>query len=72
MVMLLLKGQRSVVEQLLSLGLLVSLDAYLLLNELVVQNGERILEDGHTPSVLSQQNQRFLQERMNLWLYNLL
>jgi hypothetical protein len=56
----------------LNLGLLVLLDAYLQLNELVVQNGERIQEDGHTPFELSQQNQRFLQERMNLWLCNLL
>jgi hypothetical protein len=70
--LLLLKGQHNVVEQRLSQVLLDVLDAYLRLNELVVQNGERILEDGHTPSGLGQHYQRYLQERKNLWLCNLL
>jgi hypothetical protein len=64
---LLLKGQRSVVKQLLNLGLLDVLDAYLRLNELVVQSGERIQEDGHTPFEPNQQHQRYLQERNYLW-----
>jgi hypothetical protein len=58
-------GQHNVVEQLLNLGLLDVLGAYLQLNELVVQNGERILEDGHTPSELDQQRQRFLLVKKN-------
>jgi hypothetical protein len=60
--LLLLIGQRSVVEQRLNLELLDVLDAYLLQNELGVLNGERILEDGHTPSGLDQHHQRYLRD----------
>jgi hypothetical protein len=52
----------------LNLGLPGVLDAYLRLNELVVQNGERILEDGHTPSGLDQRYLLFLQDCWSLWL----
>jgi len=45
------------------------LDAYLRLNELVVQNGERIPKDGHTPFELDQQSQRFLRDCQRLWIH---
>jgi hypothetical protein len=67
--LLLLKGQHNVVEQRLSQGLLDVLGAYLRLNELVVQSGERILEDGHTPSVLDQHHQRFLRVNQRLLIH---
>jgi hypothetical protein len=67
--LLLLKGQHNVVEQRLSQGLLDGLGAYLRLNELVVQSGERILEDGHTPSVLDQHHQRFLRDCQRLLIH---
>jgi hypothetical protein len=67
--LLLLKGQRNVVEQRLNQGLLDVLDAYLLQNELGVLNGERILEDGHTPSGLDQHHQRFLLRNLNLLIH---
>jgi hypothetical protein len=65
---LLLKGQRSVVEQLLNLVLIGLLDAYLRQNELGVLNGGRIPKGGHMPSELNQRHQRFLQEMKNLRL----
>jgi hypothetical protein len=53
----------------LNQGLLDVLDAYLQLNELVVQNGERTLEDGHTPSGLDQHHQRFRLRNLSLLIH---
>jgi hypothetical protein len=56
-------NQHSAVALRLNLGLLDGQDAYLRQNEVVVLNGERILEDGHTPSVLDLLRQLYLQEK---------
>jgi hypothetical protein len=55
-------NQHSAVALRLNLELLDGQDAYLRQNEVVVLNGERILEDGHTPSELDLRRQLYLQE----------
>jgi hypothetical protein len=55
-------NQHSAVALRLSQELLDVQDAYLRQNEVVVLNGERILEDGHTPSELDLLRQLFHRE----------
>jgi hypothetical protein len=53
----------------LNLGLLDGQDAYLLQNEVVVLNGERTREDGHTPSVRDLRHQLFHRETCSRLMY---